>query len=73
MNRRDYISRRRNELLKESLDEKAERILNKLKGKFDYVEGKGEMCNECGGQMYENECMECGYSGRETMEDIDPK
>ena len=73
MNRRDYISRRRNELLKESLDEKAERILNKLKGKFDYVEGKGEMCNECGGQMYENECMECGYSGRETMEDVDPK
>lgn len=71
MNRRDYISRRRNELLKESLDEKAERILNKLKGKFDYVEGKGEMCNECGGQMYENECMECGYSGRETMEDVD--
>ena len=53
MNRRDYISRRRNELLKESLDEKAERILNKLKGKFDYVEGKGEMCNECGGQMYD--------------------
>jgi hypothetical protein len=73
MNRRDYISRRRNELLKESLDEKAERILNKLKGKFDYVEGKGEMCNECGGQMYENECMECGYSGRETMEDVDPE
>lgn len=70
MNRREYISRRRNQLLGESLDEKAERILNKLKGKFDYSEG--EMCNECGGQMYENECMECGYSGRETMEDVDP-
>lgn len=73
MNRRDYISRRRNQLLKESLDEKAERILNKLKGKFDYVEGKGEMCEECGGNMSEGECMECGYSGRETMEDIEPQ
>src|SRR6056300_932361 len=26
-------------------------------------------CYECGGKMYEGECMECGYSGDKVLEE----
>lgn len=55
-------------LLRESMESKAEEVLekiNKMKtnksNEFDYVE-EGGMCNECGlGEMVEGECNECGY------------
>jgi hypothetical protein len=30
---------------------------------------KESMCSECGGMVYEGECMECGYSGKEMGEE----
>lgn len=30
---------------------------------------KESMCSECGGMVYEDECMECGYSGKEMGEE----
>tara|TARA_R100000657_G_C4679386_1_gene126943 strand:+ start:610 stop:1146 length:537 start_codon:yes stop_codon:yes gene_type:complete len=31
---------------------------------LDYPLGEGEMCEQCGSEeMYEGECMECGYQG----------
>ena len=52
-------------ILTETLEEKADKIMGKLKfnppGKsFDYVE-EGETC-ECGSGMKESECTECGGS-----------
>jgi hypothetical protein len=31
---------------------------------------KESMCSECGGMVYEGECMECGYGGREMGEEM---
>jgi hypothetical protein len=31
---------------------------------------KESMCSECGGMVYEGECMECGYSGGEMGEEM---
>ena len=77
MNTKQYINSRFQKVLMESLNEKADAILNRLnydkeapfnpQGEdFDYVqeEHKGS-CNECGGEMMEGECMECGnmYEG----------
>lgn len=58
-------------VLTETLEGKADEIMEKLKfnppGKsFDYVQ-EGETC-ECGGEMKEGECMECGYMNEEMKE-----
>jgi len=78
MNKEQYIVSRFKKILQENIKEKSESILNKLNYKkevpfnpsgeaFDYVQ-EGETC-ECGGEMYEGECMECGWKGSgEVME-----
>jgi hypothetical protein len=57
-------------LLRESMESKAEEVLEKIMNfkdinpdnEFDYT-AENKMCNECGlGEMVEGECMECGYS-----------
>jgi hypothetical protein len=81
MNRKEYIKSRFERILKENLDEKADAILDRLNykeeapfnppgGEFDYVqEGEGEMCEQCGSEMSEGECMECGTKSQgEVME-----
>lgn len=81
MNRKEYIKSRFERILKENLDEKADAILDRLNykeeapfnppgGPFDYVqEGDGEMCEQCGSEMSEGECMECGTKSQgEVME-----
>jgi hypothetical protein len=50
-------------ILTEKLEDRADELVEKLKfnkpgSSFDYVE-EGETC-ECGGEMREGECMECG-------------
>jgi len=84
MNQKQYIRSRFEKILKESIHEKAESIMNRLNLKkktdlydtneFDYVQ-EGETCEECGSEMTEKECMECGWKGSsEVMEfedDID--
>jgi hypothetical protein len=51
-------------ILNETLEDKANEVMEKLKfnkpgSSFDYVE-EGETC-ECGSPMVEGQCMECGY------------
>jgi len=46
------------------------KILNIVKRALS--EGSGNMCSECGrGNMYEGECMECGYSESEFKENTE--
>ena len=81
MNTKQYIESRFQKILMENLNEKADAILDRLNydeeapfnpagEEFDYVqEGSSQVCNECGGMMMENECMECGYQSEgEIME-----
>ena len=79
MNTRQYIKSRFEKIISENINEKADAILQRLNydkeapfnpagEPFDYVqEGSKETCNECGGEMYEGECLECGVKG-EVME-----
>jgi len=55
-----YLDNLVSKILKETLEERADTLVSKI---------KGDVC-ECGGQMYEGECNECGYSNREMDEDI---
>lgn len=67
-NSKQYIDSLVNKLLKETLEDKANEVMEKLNFKpgksFDYVQ-EGEVC-ECGSPMIEGECMECGnmYEGK---------
>jgi len=60
-------------VLTETLEDRADEIMEKLKfnkpgSSFDYVE-EGETCEQCGlGEMVEGDCMECGYSKGEMKE-----
>jgi hypothetical protein len=51
-------------ILRETLEDRTDEIMEKLKfnkpgESFDYVE-EGETCEQCGSEMTEGECMECG-------------
>jgi hypothetical protein len=62
-----YLDSLVSKILKETLEEKADTLVSKI---------KGDVC-ECGGQMYEGECKECGNmyenmsEGIYDVEDID--
>ena len=73
---KNYIDSVVNKVLRESLEEKADEIIDKIKSNVteeDDIDGfeelesdeeynyKGETCEECGGMMTEGECSECGY------------
>jgi ribosomal protein L32 len=70
----NYLKNKIQNLINETLEDKANEVMEKLKfnkpgSSFDYVE-EGE-CSECSGEMREGECMECGYkSGSEVMEKL---
>jgi hypothetical protein len=55
-----YLDNLVSKILKETLEERADSLVSKI---------KGDVC-ECGGTMYEGECNECGYSGGQMEEDI---
>jgi hypothetical protein len=55
-----YLDNLVSKILKETLEEKADSLVSKI---------KGDVC-ECGGTMYEGECNECGYRNGEMEEDI---
>lgn len=55
-----YLDNLVSKILKETLEERADTLVSKI---------KGDVC-ECGGQMYEGECNECGYSSGQMEEDI---
>jgi hypothetical protein len=65
-----YLEKMISKVLKENLGEKAETLVSKIKSS---IKENSEVC-ECGGNMYEGECMECGYNmmdeGIHDVEDI---
>lgn len=70
MERKSYITRRFNQILKETINEKAEELMGVLKlnppgGPADYVQEEKGMCNECGKpytmmEGEDGEICECG-------------
>jgi hypothetical protein len=83
---KNYIDSVVNKVLRESLEERAEEIINKLKSDVnekDDIDGfeelefdeeynyKGETCEECGGMISEGECSECGYKMEGLYEESD--
>lgn len=85
---KNYIDSVVNKVLRESLEEKADEIINKLKSDVteeDDMDGfeelefneedmeEGETCEQCGGSMMsEGECSECGYKMEGLHEESDP-
>ena len=84
---KNYIDSVVNKVLRESLEEKADEIINKLKSDvteendmegFEELEfneedmEEGETCENCGSMMSEGECSECGYKMEGLHEDSDP-
>lgn len=70
-NQQKYIDNIVSKILNETLEEKASEMVKKIKSKVeeDIEEGEwteidmseeSEMCEQCGGMMYEGECSECG-------------
>jgi hypothetical protein len=64
-------------VLTETLEGKANEMMEKLKfnkpgSSFDYVQ-EGETCEQCGSEMTEGECMECGMREGEVMEKLHGK
>ena len=84
---KNYIDSVVNKVLRESLEEKADEIISKLKSDVteeDDMDGfeelefnedmeEGETCEQCGSMMSEGECSECGYKMEGLHEDSDPK
>jgi hypothetical protein len=58
-----YLDNLVSKILKETLEEKADSLVSKIK--------EGNMC-ECGGTMYEGECNECGSKGGDMYEEDEP-
>ena len=68
-----YLEKMISKVLKENLGEKAETLVSKIKSS---IKENSEVC-ECGGNMYEGECTECGSKmmdeGIHDVEDINNK
>jgi hypothetical protein len=60
MKNKKYVEETFKKILKETLEEKANSIVGKINKSMD--ESK-HSCDECGSQMYEGECTECGWKG----------
>jgi hypothetical protein len=88
-NLNNYIDSIVKKTLKESLEERAETLLNKIKSKVNEIDDdmgandgweeismdeemeEGETCEQCGGNMNEGQCNECGYGGMMESTDMD--
>jgi hypothetical protein len=84
---KNYIDSVVNKVLRESLEERADEIIDKLKSNvneeddmdgFEELEfdeeymNEGETCEQCGSMMSEGECSECGYKMEGLHEESDP-
>jgi hypothetical protein len=71
-NSKEYLKKLANRIILETLEEKADSVMAKIKNaptSFDYV-AEGETC-ECGSpEFYEGECVECGKMSGEVMEKL---
>jgi len=72
-NSKEYLKRLANKIILETLEDKANQVMEKIKSdSFDYV-AEGETCEQCGGaEMFEGECVECGTmkGGAEMLEKL---
>ena len=72
-NSKEYLKRLANKIILETLEDKANQVMGKIKSdSFDYV-AEGETCEQCGGaEMFEGECVECGTmkGGAEMLEKL---
>lgn len=78
MYKEEYIRSKFRNLLSETIDQRVNDIAEKLNldketklykdNEFDYVQ-EGNMCEQCGSEMSEGECKECGGKSGEVMED----
>ena len=69
----NYIDSIVNKVLNESLEKKADEIVEKIKTNIQEIDEE-EVCEQCGGSMNEGECSECGYNMEninETDSDFD--
>jgi hypothetical protein len=80
MDKEQYIRSKFRNIISETIDSKIKDITEKLNldketklykdNEFDYVQ-EGENCEQCGSEMIEGECKECGSKKGEVMEDDD--
>lgn len=78
MYKEEYIRSKFRNLLSETIDQRVNDITEKLNldketklykdNEFDYVQ-EGNMCEQCGSEISEGECKECGGKSGEVMED----
>ena len=72
-NSKEYLKRLANKIILETLEDKANQVMKKIKSdSFDYI-AEGETCERCGGaEMFEGECVECGTmkGGAEMLEKL---
>ena len=72
-NSKEYLKRLANKIILETLEDRANQVMEKIKSdSFDYV-AEGETCEQCGGaEMFEGECVECGTmkGGAEMLEKL---
>jgi hypothetical protein len=71
-NSKEYLKRLANKIILETLEDRANQVMEKIKSdSFDYV-AEGNVC-ECGSkEFYEGECVECGAmkGGAEMLEKL---
>jgi hypothetical protein len=80
MDKEQYIRSKFRSIISETIDNRVKDITEKLNldketklykdNEFDYVqEVEGQVCEQCGSEVTEGECKECGYKSGEVMED----
>ena len=71
---KDTVKKITNRILNETIESKANDLMEKLKlnksEEFDYVE-EGETCEQCGREMIEGECNECGTKNEEIIYELE--
>lgn len=71
---KDTLKKLTNKILNETIESKANDLMEKLKlnksEEFDYVE-EGETCEQCGNEMTEGECNECGTKNEEIIYELE--
>jgi hypothetical protein len=72
-NSKEYLKKLANKIILETLEEKADSLMAKLKNaptSFDYI-AEGDVCEQCGGtELFEGQCVECGMKKGDVLEKL---
>ena len=75
-NSKEYLKKLANKIILETLEEKADSLMAKLKNaptSFDYI-AEGDVCEQCGGtELFEGQCVECGMKKGDVLEKLQGK